>query len=275
MKYVLVLIFVFCKFAFANYDQSLYGYPKIGNPYIIGGKKYYPKEYSSLVQEGFISWYGPGFHAKTTANGATFDKNTYTVAHKTLQLPSVIEITNLENGRKVIAVVNDRGPFSETQSRILDASERVAKELDFINKGVIKGRIKLLKKETEDLLAGRKVKLGPVNQNNKVVIANNKGEEVAIPTKSTFSAVKHQSAEDKKTFYIQVGVFRHHQNRVDVVAHLKKESVPYISIVYKTDSNNNELEVVRVGPFFEKDVYKMLTKLKNLGYYNSKVLNLD
>ena len=82
MKYVLVLIFLFCKFAFAHYDKSLYGYPKIGKPYIIGNKKYYPKEYSSLIQEGYISWYGPGFHTKTTANGATFDKNTYTVVLK-------------------------------------------------------------------------------------------------------------------------------------------------------------------------------------------------
>ena len=86
--YFLGISFAVFQASFA-YDKTLYGAQKVGKPYQIGKKTYKPQEYTHLQQEGYISWYGPGFHAKQTANGAIFDKNTFTAAHKTLQLPSV------------------------------------------------------------------------------------------------------------------------------------------------------------------------------------------
>jgi len=110
------------------------GHFKVGSSYVIKGKRYYPVETYNFTETGSASWYGPGFHGKQTANGEMFDQNELTAAHRTLQLPCIIQVTNLDNGRQVILRVNDRGPFAH--NRILDVSERAAVLLGFKEKGV-------------------------------------------------------------------------------------------------------------------------------------------
>ena len=73
------------------------GYYKVGSSYTIKGKRYYPKERYNFSQTGIASWYGPNFHGKMTANGELFDKFELTAAHRTLQMPSIIKVTNLKN----------------------------------------------------------------------------------------------------------------------------------------------------------------------------------
>ncbi len=119
---------------------------KVGNSYKIKGKRYYPKETYNLTETGKASWYGPGFHGKRTANGETFNQNELTAAHRTLQMPSLIEVTNLENGKSVVLRVNDRGPFAH--NRVLDVSKRGAELLGFKNQGVAKVQIKVLGDES-------------------------------------------------------------------------------------------------------------------------------
>lgn len=119
---------------------------KIGNPYKIDGKWYYPKEQYTLTETGIISWYGPGFHNKKTANGEIFNKNELTAAHRTLQMPSLVRVTNLDNGRSVIVRVNDRGPYK--RGRVMDVSERAAELLGFKNQGTAKARIEVLPQES-------------------------------------------------------------------------------------------------------------------------------
>ena len=75
---------------------------KVGKPYRIAGKIYHPRESYRLVETGVASWYGPQFHGKKTANGEIFNKYDLTAAHRTLQLPSIIRVTNLDNGRSAI-----------------------------------------------------------------------------------------------------------------------------------------------------------------------------
>lgn len=113
---------------------------KVGKPYQVGGIWYVPKEQPNYNEVGLASWYGAQFHAKATANGETFDMNTMTAAHKTLPLPSLVEVTNLENGRKVVVRVNDRGPF--VGDRIIDMSRAAARELGFEAKGLAKVRVR-------------------------------------------------------------------------------------------------------------------------------------
>ena len=97
------------KFSFDN----KYGDYKVGNPYQVSGKWYYPKVQSDYDKKGIASWYGSEFHGKKTANGDVFDKHALTAAHNTLPLPSMIRVTNLENNKSAILMVNDRGPFSK------------------------------------------------------------------------------------------------------------------------------------------------------------------
>ena len=83
------------------------------------------------------SWYGPKFHNKVTANGEIFNKNLLTAAHRTLPMPSMVKVTNLENGRSIMLRVNDRGPFAK--ERIIDLSEYAAGKLGFKEQGHSQG----------------------------------------------------------------------------------------------------------------------------------------
>lgn len=130
------------------------GYYKVGKPYEVAGKKYHPKEEPNYDETGMSSWYGSEFDGKKTANGDTFDKNALTAAHNTLPMPSMVRVTNLENNKTVILMVNDRGPFSK--SRVIDVSQRAAEILGFKNKGIAKVRVQFLKGQTQRLLSGVK-----------------------------------------------------------------------------------------------------------------------
>ena len=102
-----------------------------------------PSENSSYVEEGMASWYGgngDGFSGRPTANGEIFDPGKRTCAHRTLPLGSLIEVKNLENGKREIFRVNDRGPFAK--GRVLDLSRQGAQDLGFLDQGVTRVRIR-------------------------------------------------------------------------------------------------------------------------------------
>jgi len=127
---------------------------KVGNPYRIAGVKYRPRESYNHVETGIASWYGPNFHGKPTANGEVFDMNELTAAHRTLQMPSLVRVTNLENGRSLIVRINDRGPFS--RGRIIDLSRRGAELLGFLNQGTAKVRVEVLAEESRAIAQAAK-----------------------------------------------------------------------------------------------------------------------
>lgn len=123
------------------------GYYKVGQPYQINNQWYYPKEDYSYDETGVASWYGGNFHDQMTANGEIYNKDELTAAHKTLPLPSLARVTNLENGRSVVVRVNDRGPFSG--ARIIDVSQRSAGLLGFERQGTAKVRVQVLADESK------------------------------------------------------------------------------------------------------------------------------
>jgi rare lipoprotein A len=112
----------------------------VGAPYQVGGVWYVPREQPNYDAVGVASWYGDEFHQKATANGEMFDMNAVTAAHTTLPLPSMVEVTNLENGRKLMVRVNDRGPF--VGDRIIDLSRAAARELGYERAGLAKVRVR-------------------------------------------------------------------------------------------------------------------------------------
>lgn len=117
---------------------------KVGKPYQIAGRTYYPKEQPGYDKTGMASWYGDRFHKRKTANGEWFDMNALTAAHPTLPLPSYVRVTNLKNNRSLVVRVNDRGPYAH--DRIIDMSKRSAQELGFQNDGITKVRVQYLGK---------------------------------------------------------------------------------------------------------------------------------
>lgn len=118
------------------------GYYKVGKPYRIKGRWYRPEYDPSYDRVGVASWYGQDFHGLPTANGEVFDKDEITAAHPTLPLPSVVRVTNLENGRSLTLRVNDRGPF--VGDRLIDLSQAAARKLGYEGQGLAHVRVQFL-----------------------------------------------------------------------------------------------------------------------------------
>tara|TARA_B100000700_G_C15030704_1_gene850356 strand:- start:757 stop:1830 length:1074 start_codon:yes stop_codon:yes gene_type:complete len=189
---------------------------KIGNPYKINGKWYYPAVDYDYDETGMASWYGPQFHGKKTANGEIFDQNKISAAHKTLPLPSIVKVTNLDNGRILPEVrINDRGPFAK--NRIIDLSKKAAEELGFVNQGVARVRVQILEDESRKMAVlqeNKKIKtnsaeIGKVQKKQikdnydestmKASLRDNKKPEISIdfPEDATveFSSKKRKEVE--------------------------------------------------------------------------------
>jgi rare lipoprotein A len=109
-------------------------------PYQVAGIWYVPHEQPHYDETGIASWYGDAFNMKATANGEVFDMNQFSAAHTTLPLPSLVEVTNLDNGRKLVVRVNDRGPF--VGGRVIDLSHAAAAELGYDRAGTAHVRVK-------------------------------------------------------------------------------------------------------------------------------------
>jgi rare lipoprotein A len=123
---------------------------KIGKPYQVFGVWYYPADDRAYDQRGIASWYGPGFHALSTANGERYDQDDVTAAHKTLPMPSYVEVENLDNGRKLVVRINDRGPF--VAGRIIDLSRKSAQLLGVDRAGTARVRVRRVFPEQTELL---------------------------------------------------------------------------------------------------------------------------
>lgn len=115
---------------------------RVGPPYEANGQWYVPTPEPGYQQTGTASWYGAQFHGQRTASGEVFDQAALTAAHPTLPIPSLVQVTNLENGREVIVRVNDRGPF--TGSRLIDVSRGAAQVLGFEDAGHARVHVRYL-----------------------------------------------------------------------------------------------------------------------------------
>lgn len=134
---------------------------KIGRPYNVKGVWYYPRVDYTYRESGIASWYGPGFHGKLTANGEVYDQMALTAAHRTLPMPSLVRVTNLDNGRSIKVRINDRGPFKN--GRIIDLSYRAAQLLDFVQAGTAKIKVEILEPESRRLAAVAQGRLAAEN----------------------------------------------------------------------------------------------------------------
>ena len=249
---------------------------KVGNPYKINGKWYYPAINYEYDEVGYASWYGPGFHGKKTANGEIFNQNLISAAHRTLPLPSIVKVTNLENGKVLPFVrVNDRGPFAK--NRIIDLSKEAAKELGFVNRGVAKVRVEILEDES------RKFSNELIQSKNKAKsakIQNIEKKNLNPPVQETKSdkenkVVKEKSETDENfvlkdnKIAIQVGAFTDHRNAKSLIKKLS-EFKAYIKREFIDDKY---IYRVRIGPLSNINLANQLQdKLFQLGYTSSHLV---
>lgn len=208
------------------------------SPYVVFGKTYHLEDAShEFEQTGTASWYGKKFHGHKTSNMEIFDMYKLTAAHRTLPLPSYVEVTNLDNNKKVVVRVNDRGPFKS--KRIIDLSWAAAKALDYDTKGLANVRIKLL-------------------QSPEVQFANKPEKQPTRP-------------EDKEYKYLQVGAFSDKTKALDIASDLSKL---VLLPVYVSDTlAQNPLYRVRIGPLTEEEnIIDIIQKVQNKGFFNTKMV---
>jgi rare lipoprotein A len=268
-------------------NSSQGGHYKVGSPYKIKGKWYRPREDYNLVQTGIASWYGPQFHGKQTANGEIFDMYEVTAAHKTLQLPSIVEVTNLENGRSLVVRVNDRGPYK--RGRIIDLSKKAATLLGFKDQGTAKVRIRVLEEESRKVAAIAKQggdSSGYVLAANKALLKTDlkikpviveavlqnplddlKPNVVEAVLNSTISDPKRLIPEAK--IYVQAGSFSMYENAVNLRD--KLENLANVSIL-PTNINGKKMYRVRLNANDVKQADYLLAKLTANGNNNAMIV---
>ena len=201
---------------------------KYGNPgsYEVFGKRYYVMDSSrDFVQKGIASWYGKKFHGRRTSSGETYDMYAMTAAHKSLPLPTYVEVRNLDNNRKIIVKVNDRGPFHE--NRIIDLSYTAARKLDIVRKGTGLVEIRAINPRTWS-----KEKEEPAY--------------VGAPVQSAAGAA------EKPGFYIQVGAFHDEGNAQKLRERMSGLGGNLVKIAPAV-VNQQKIYRVRLGPLYDVD----------------------
>lgn len=215
---------------------------KVGKPYYAEGQRYTPQETYTYEETGIASWYGPGFHGKSTASGETYNQYELTAAHRTLQMPSFVRVTNLENGKSIVVRVNDRGPFAK--NRVMDLSGRAAELLEMKGKGTARVKLQLLSEESR--MIADAARRGYDTRGSEIAL-NETGQ---LPTHLT-NGVAYPDQEVAQVpvtptaIYVQFGAFTNPDN-----ANRLKDSLAGIgnSFVVEADVNGRHFYRVRVGP---------------------------
>ena len=283
---------VFLKKDQLDESKSIY---KIGNPYVVDGKRYYPKKDLNYDEKGIASWYGPKFHGKLTANGEIFNQYNLTAAHKTLPIPSAVKVTNLKNNKSLIVRINDRGPF--VNDRIIDLSYQSAKRLNLLKSGTGFVRVQILR--SESILLEKLAKKGkfpeinelkknitpPINQvsypnvsikkigmsnlsnNAEETFEKNKIETKIEEVKKSIQVLKIN--EKKYNIWIQIASFSNQKSANMLMT--KFNSIKKINIK-KANVRGKTFYRVRVGPFKKidetREIYKFLI---NSGMEGTKI----
>lgn len=272
---------------------------KVGTPYQIGGVWYYPKEDPFYDETGVASWYGHDFHGKLTANGEQYNMDALTAAHRTLPLPTIVRVTNLENGKSLRLRVNDRGPYA--RGRIIDVSRRAAELLGFQRNGTARVRVEYEGRgkvadpsQSADLdpnhAPASPVRAAPLSNVAATDLAPPPGAQAAAPAATTSTlpappaAASTASPTDNEPdgivsteqvpavtrLWVQVGSFTSRQNADRLVSNLSRVGVAQSSRVML---NGKPMFRVRFGPFNAvEEADSMLDKVISAGQNGAQII---
>lgn len=244
------------------------------NPYTVLGKSYYPISDARTYREtGTASWYGTKFHDQLTANGERYDLYGMTAAHKTLPLPSYVRVTNLDNGRKVILRVNDRGPFYS--DRIIDLSFAAAKKLGFAESGTARVHVEGIDPYQWWAERGQPVPQGVVQQGpvTASAAATTQVEQYNPPARQHAAAVlpleiaSTTAAIPERGMYLQVGAFAN-PDAAELLRAQLSETISVPVFISSVVHNRQVLHRVRLGPIGSSGEVQRLqqsVRLANLG----------
>lgn len=221
-------------------------FTKLGNPesYEVFGIRYFPlKSNKGFVEDGIASWYGPGFHGKRTSCGEPYDMYEMTAAHKTLPLPTYAEVTNLDNGRRIIVKINDRGPFHD--DRIIDLSYVAAQKLNITEKGT--GYVRVRAIDTSDTA--------------------NYAAQTPVPH------LEPRTSSVSPKYFLQVGAFSDRGHAKQLCDRLDGVVQQSIQIRESFTATGQPVYRVHVGPLSSMEAAdELIQKTNHLGIPNPKVV---
>jgi len=174
-------------------------------------------EKKSYFQRGIASWYGGKFHGRRTANGEVYDKYKLTAAHKTLPFNSIVEVTNLENDKKVLVRINDRGPF--VKNRIIDLSKKAARLIGIEETGTAPVILNVINNKS-------------LNKTDMQYSKNELMEKTDL----------NQSSQFEQWFYIQAGAFKDKENANKLIKKIQRAT----DVVFLIKNRNGLYKVISV-----------------------------
>lgn len=223
---------------------------RYGNPasYEVFGKRYHVMASSEgYTEKGISSWYGTKFHGRRTSSGERYDMYAMTAAHKSLPLPTYVEVTNLNNGRKVVVKVNDRGPFHE--NRIIDLSYSAAYRLGILGKGT------------------GFVELRAIDPSQPTPVTR-----VATRDEAPVRDAEETGTDKNTNLYLQVGAFISRDNAERLHSKLLNAALAN-SLISPVQHNGNTVYRVRLGPILDVEIAdQLVSKLTALGIHDSRVV---
>ena len=216
-------------------------FSRYGNPesYEVMGKTYHVlKSNQGFVQKGDASWYGTKFHGRKTSSGEDYDMYAMTAAHKTLPLPTYVEVRRTDNNKKIIVKVNDRGPFHD--GRIIDLSYAAATKLGITGEGTAPVEIRAINTSGLDL--------------------------------NTASVVVPSAVENTGKILVQVAAFKAEDQAERVATELREKRFQSVR-VHVAQSDGQKFYRVRIGPIPNMDLaYRVIRNLNDIGHNTASVL---
>ncbi|WP_291329108.1 septal ring lytic transglycosylase RlpA family protein [Desulfovibrio sp. UCD-KL4C] len=193
------------------------------DPYTIDGRTYVPhltsKGYKAV---GLASWYGDDFHGRTTANGETYNMYAMTAAHRTLPMGSMVEVTDIQTGKKVIVRVNDRGPFADPDRRIIDLSYAAASKLGISNKGITNVELRAINDVNAEPISASEIVASTAAPLTSTILDETVLAEPATKTATAPTFTIETPAQDA-SYFIQVGSFSEQARAESILEGLRKE----------------------------------------------------
>ncbi len=221
---------------------------RYGNPisYEVWGERYYVMNDSEhFVEKGIASWYGSEFHGRRTSSGETYDMYAMTAAHKTLPLPTYLQVKNTENGRTIVVRVNDRGPFHD--DRIIDLSYTAAIKLGIVKAGT--GDV-----EIRDITPRKR----------QIEVA-----ESALAKRNFMVKTAHS---ERANLYIQVGAFKNLTNANKLIDSIRAFGLPGVRIKAGM-LDRHTVYRVHVGPMNTPgEAQRVIARLSELGVTSARVV---
>ena len=275
----------------------------IGEPFEVNGVTYTPREDYDYFDSGNAFWYEADADHPLTANGEVFDSSKLTAMHRTLPLPSVIRLTNLNNQLSTLVRVNDRGPYDN--NRIIDVSKAVAEKLNFSKTRVTPVQIEIMALESQklkqEMLNNPSPKTTPAGEiildSDKILYPEMNNQQIdnltlrspkkkrvekqenavkqplkerLVQAETQQPAVLYAGSVDTPKYYVQIGAFSQDESVQKVKNDLKNYTDLFVTEKYK---NGQLLHSVRIGPYkTQAECANVLDKIHASGYSDAIVV---